>query len=86
MLFVKSNKTRGGLPIGVHKHKEIFIAQLNKNKKVIYLGRYKTETEAFEAYKTAKETYIKEVANKYKNKISKQVYTVLINYKVKITD
>lgn len=52
----------------------------------VYLGTFDTETEAFNAYKTAKEDYIKEVANEYKNKIPQKLYDAMVNYKVEIGD
>ena len=51
-----------------------------------YLGSFKTELEAFNAYKTAKEIYIKEQANKWKDKIDDRAYEALMNYQVEITD
>lgn len=86
MLFVKSSKARGAYLIGVHKVKNRYVAQINKNREVIFLGSFITEIEAFKAYKTAKEQYIKEVAEKYKYQIKKQVYQALVNYKVEITN
>ena len=51
-----------------------------------YLGLFNTELEAFYAYKQAKETYIKEVANKWKDQIDPRVYNALMKYEVEITD
>jgi hypothetical protein len=58
---------------------------LNRNK---YLGYYATPLEAFNAYKTAKEEYIKELAEKYfqEGKITERVYNALMKYEVEITD
>ncbi len=33
-----------------------------------------------------KEKYIREIADRWKNKITKQVYEAMINYKVEIND
>lgn len=57
-----------------------------KYKKYFYLGVFNTIEEAFQAYKEAKEEYIKEVAYKYKEIITKQVYQAMINYKVERDD
>ena len=51
-----------------------------------YLGSFKTEIEAFNAYKTAKESFVKEQANKWKGKIDDRAYEALMNYEVEITD
>ena len=49
-------------------------------------GRYNTIEEAFLAYKQAKEAYIKELANKWKDVIDPRVYEALMDYQVEITD
>ena len=51
-----------------------------------YLGLFKTETEAFNAYKQAKESYLKEQAEKWKSQIDDRAYNALMNYTVEITD
>ena len=51
-----------------------------------HLGYFKTEIEAFNAYKQAKESFIKEQAEKWKDKIDPRAYEALINYTVEITD
>ena len=88
-MLIKSDKKRGEYLIGVcwHKKDKAFIAQVNKNKgKQEYLGSFKTETEAFNAYKVAKENFIKEQANKWKSQIDLRAYEALMNYQVEITD
>jgi hypothetical protein len=47
---------------------------------------YDTPEEAFHAYKTAKEAYIKQVADEYKDKIPKKLYDALYAYTIEITD
>ena len=87
VLFTKRNNERGELPIGVTKNGNNFIARLNKgNGKQISLGTYSTVEEAFQAYKRAKEEYIKEVANKYKLLIPQKLYEALMNYEVEVDD
>ena len=86
-VFTKTNSKRGIYPIGVSLHKEgKFQAKLLKNKKQIYLGLFNTPEEAFQTYKTAKEQYIKEMADKWKTQIDLRVYEAMYNYKVEITD
>ena len=88
-LLIKSNTSRGEYLIGVcwDKAKNAFKAQVNKNKgKSEHLGLFTTEIEAFNAYKTAKEPFIKEQANKWKGKIDERAYEALMNYQVEITD
>lgn len=88
-LLVKSTASRGEYLIGVclHKRDKVFMATVSKNKgKQEFLGYFNTELEAFNAYKTAKETFIKEQANKWKGKIDERAYNALMNYTVEITD
>ena len=88
-LLVKSNASRGEHLIGVcwDKAKKAFKAQVRKNKgKQEFLGYFKTELEAFNAYKQAKETFVKEQANKWKGKIDIRAYNALMNYEVNIDD
>lgn len=51
-----------------------------------YLGFFKTELEAFNTYKKAKESFIKEQSNKWKSQIDERAYLALINYEVHIDD
>ena len=86
-LFVKCDNKRGQYPIGVDKHRNKFRAKLRKGiGKTIVLGTYDTVEEAFQAYKKAKEQYIKEVAEEYKDKIPYRLYEAMMNYEVEIDD
>ena len=89
MVLTKSTASRGECLIGVHWHKKdkAFVAQVNKSKgKKEHLGYFKTEIEAFNTYKQAKESFIKEQAEKWKGKIDERAYDALMKYKVEITD
>ena len=88
-LLTKRESSRGEYPIGVYWHntKKAFVAQVRRNKgKQEHLGLFKTEIEAFNAYKTAKESFVKEQANEWKSQIDPRAYNALMNYKVEITD
>ena len=85
-LFNTRSNCRGDLPIGVLKCGKKYVASFTKGTVSIHLGIFNTPEEAFQAYKTEKEKYIKEVADKWKGLISDKVYEALINYKVKIDD
>lgn len=86
-LFIKRSNFRGKYALGVYfnKHKNKYLARLNKGKSV-FLGYFSSENQAFNAYKLAKESYIKELANKYKASIAPKVYSALINYQVEFND
>ena len=89
ILLTKRTASRGEYLIGVswHKTKKAFVARVNKNKgKPEWLGLFKTEIEAFNTYKTAKEAFVKEQANKWKSQIDPRAYNALMNYEVEITD
>ena len=88
-LLIKHEASRGEHLIGVCwcKRDKAFKAQISKNKgSPEHLGYFKTELEAFKAYKQAKESFIKEQANKFKSQIDPRAYEALMNYEVEITD
>ena len=88
-LLTKSTASRGEHLIGVYwsDTNKAFVAQVRKNKgKRDYLGSFNTEIEAFNAYKIAKEIYIKELANRWKGKIDDRAYNALMSYEVEIDD
>ena len=88
-LLVKREALRGDHLIGVYWHNasKAFVAQVGKSKgKQEWLGVFKTELEAFKAYKQAKESFIKEQANKWKGEIDDRAYEALMNYTVEIDD
>ena len=88
-LLVKRKASRGKYLIGVYwsNKSKTFIARVKKNKgKSEWLGSFKTELEAFEAYKQAKEYFIKEQASNWKDQIDERAYNALMNYTVEIAD
>ena len=88
-LLVKCTASRGKHLIGVswNNASKAFVAMVRKNKgKSEWLGSFKTELEAFEAYKQAKEYFIKEQASNWKDQIDERAYNALMNYTVEIAD
>jgi hypothetical protein len=82
-----SYKTKeSSLPVGVTVSKKRFASAIHKQGKRYYLGNFKTPEEAFQAYKVAKEAWIKEVADKWRGKIDPKVYKAMYEYQVEITD
>ena len=77
---------RGESLIGVRKTKTGYQSRCNIHSKNYSLGVYATEIEAFNAYKQAKESYLKELATKWKDKIDTRAYNALMEYQVEITD
>ena len=89
LVLVKRTALRGKYLIGVswHSKSKTFVAQVNKNKgKQEHLGYFKTELEAFNAYKIAKEVYLKELAEKWEYEIDLRAYNALMSYTVDIDD
>lgn len=87
-LIVKSDAKRGNYPLGVtYVHeRHLFRAVHNVQGKQKFLGYFHTAEEAFGAYKEAKESYIKQVAEKWKGEIDDKVYEALLQWKIEITD
>ncbi len=88
-LLVKCDKVRGSSPVGVCFDRTFnkFMSQVRLGCGVRkFLGHYSTEQEAFLAYKTFKEVYIKQVAEDYKGAVDDRVYNTLISYRVEIAD
>ena len=89
LMLIKCDASRGEHLIGVcwHKKDNAFVAMVSKTKgKREYLGFFKTEIEAFNSYKQAKESFVKEQANKWKDEIDIRAYNALMKYTVEITD
>ena len=89
VVLTKRTALRGEYLIGVswHNTNKAFVAKVNKNKgNPEWLGSFNTEIEAFNAYKQAKESYIKEVADRWKDRIDPRAYEALYNYTVDIDD
>lgn len=87
-LFTIRANDRGDFPLGVHycTTHNLIKANCNKDGKKVDLGSFKTPEDAFMAYKTFKEDYIKEVANRYKNEIDERVYNSMMSWEVGIND
>ena len=87
-LLTKRDKLRGEYPIGVGFYKPLnkYVSRLSTYGRSINLGYFSSVSEAFYAYKEAKEVHIKEVAAKWKDQIDLRVYEALMNYQVEITD
>lgn len=85
-LFIKSDSKRGDLPIGVHRYKNTYIAQMNIEGKMTHLGYFDTPHEAFLMYKLNKELALHIIANKYKDEIPNKLYNAMMTYEVNEND
>ena len=88
MLLTKRDNARGEHPVGIYFHKATgkFMAQLNINGQKKFLGYFTIPEEAFQAYKLAKEDYIKVVAQKWKHQLDERVFQALLAYEVSVDD
>ena len=88
-MLIKHESSRGGFPIGVDLYKRTnkyrSAATVGKGTQK-HLGYYDTPHEAFVAYKTYKEQFIKDVANEYREQLDIRAYQALMNYEVNIDD
>lgn len=85
--FISCKSVRGILPIGItHDKSNKYVVRIRKNNHRYTLGLFDTVYEAFNIYKNEKEKYAKELADKYKDKITEKTYNAIINYKIEITD
>ena len=88
LLFVKRDAKRGDLPVGVsyYKRDKKYTATLREFGKPHFLGLYDTPIEAFNAYKQAKERFIKAMADEYQDKIPQKLYDAMHKWEVEISD
>lgn len=89
LLLTKRDKSRGKYPLGVSWHspmKKLRAKCCVGGGVQQLIGYYDTPEQAFEAYKTFKEAYIKQVAERYKSQIDQRAYKALLEYEVNIED
>lgn len=87
-LFIKADKIRNGLPIGVYKQNGRYRVSCGIGDKSVYLGVVDDPVEGFNIYKNYKENIIKQEAQKYysEGRITKECYEAMNNYIVEIDD
>lgn len=88
-LFIKNNRRRGDIPIGVSQKCENGGYQCTcgiGNNSSVYLSTFSTKRNAWLMYKINKELVIQSIANEYKDKIPQYVYEAMMNYRVEYDD
>jgi len=83
LIFKKVKRT---LPLGVEQKGKKFSSVFKLGEYKQYLGMFDDINSAFETIKNKKEDYIKEIADKWKDKIDSRVYEAMYNYEVEIDD
>lgn len=87
VLLTRGNRNRGDLPIGVKAFRHSgFSARMKIDGVDTSLGIFKTADDAFLAYKAAKESNIKRMAELHRLDIDPRAYAALMAYQVEITD
>ena len=87
--LIYNQTKKGNHPIGVSYSKvnNKFVVYVKKGEgSREYLGYFEDASVAFLAYKASKEAYLKELANKWKDKIDLRVYEALIGWEINIDD
>lgn len=87
-ILLKRESSRTEIPIGVLKRKDCknyTVQSYDKNSERLYVGSFETVEEAFIAYKTQRESVVRDVAQEYENLIDPRVYESLIRYEIDIT-
>lgn len=87
-LLITARRIRGEYPVGVHYIEKIglYSASLRCYGVQKTLGYFNTYAYAFEEYKKAKESHIKDVAEKWKGKIDEKAYQALLGWEISMED
>lgn len=86
-MFNRHQNGRGKSNVcGVQFYNNKYHVCLSMYGKNTYVGTFNDLNEAFSAYKGLKEKYIKEMADKWKDKIASNVYESMMSYEVKLYD
>lgn len=82
-LLTKCSRAHGEVNLeGVAIRGSGYSVQTSINGVVLFIGLFRCPQEAHQAYVVAKETYVKEVANKWRGRIDERVYEALMSWTV----
>lgn len=85
-LIINATASRGEYPVGVDYYRDQYRARMSYDGRQIIIGNYDTPEEAFQGYKEYKEKFIKDIAERYKEKIPEKLYNALINWTIEEDD
>lgn len=77
-LMFKGHKRKNDLPKGIKRKGKKYTARITKHKQEYYLGIFNTKEEAYSSYINARNLYILELAEFYKETIPNRLYKRLI--------
>lgn len=85
LFIVQKKRLSTNLPVGIRTERSgRYSARMqNGSKERIWIGTYDTIDDAFNAYKSYKESRIKQLADKYKPMLSAKAYESLLKYEVR---
>lgn len=83
--LIFSNSTRT-YPTGISKVNKGFVVYVNCYGVKKYIGTYGNMVDAMEIYKKEKKEYMKDVADKWHDKLDPRMYEALVNYEIEVTD
>lgn len=83
-LLLSNPSRRGKYPQGVcyNKQKKRYQANISMNGVATHLGRFDCPQEAHQAYRVAKEAYVKERALHWRDRIAPEVYEALMSWRL----
>ena len=83
-LLLSNPKIRGKYKQGVcfDKTRSKFMASMKVDGRFKYLGRFDSELEAYQVYKTAKEANVKRMALEWQDRIADNVFEALMNWEL----
>lgn len=79
--YRRKTNTNGYIGVGHDKDaiKNPYVVKINKNGKQTYFGRFSNPEEASFVYKKEKLNYLRELAERYKDRLDERVYNTLIS-------
>lgn len=78
--IITLNRQGGKYPLGVYKRANKYWTKVCMGGEIFHYGSYDTPEDAFEKYKSEKISYIKSLAEKWKESLPKKVYYALLEY------
>lgn len=85
-LIINAKAARNEYPVGIDYFNNKYRARMAYSGKQIVIGEFDNLEEAFNRYKEYKEKFIKDIAERYKDKIPDKLYQAMVNWKIEYDD